>query len=96
MNAVTAISLGACRRSLFWRLLMIVLVELVDVQTATSLMHVDIGSPGGAVVTHWRLDLDGLRTIAFLSVQLTSIHRLDVHDATVTALDMVTLPVVWR
>ena len=62
---------------------MVVLVQLVDVQTATSLVHVDIGT---VLVVHWRLNLDGLRAIAFLSVQLTSIHRLDIQDSTITAL----------
>ena len=62
---------------------MVVLVQLVDVQTATSLVHVDIGT---VLVVHWRLNLDGLRAIAFLSVQLTSIHRLNIQDPAVATL----------
>ena len=62
---------------------MVVLVQLVDVQTTSSLVHIDIST---VLVVHWRLNLDGLRTIAFLSVQLTSIHRLNIQDPTVAAL----------
>ena len=66
-----------------WRLLMVVLVQLVDVETVTSLMHVDAVS---SLVIHGRLDLDGLGPVAFLSVQLTSIHRLNIQDAAIATL----------
>ena len=72
----------ACRCRLR-RFLVVVLVQLVDVQTATSLVHIDIGT---VLVVHWRLNLDGLRAIAFLSVQLTSIHRLNIQDPAVASL----------
>lgn len=62
---------------------MVVLVKLVDVQTASSLVHIDICT---VLVVHWRLNLDGLRAIAFLSVQLTSIHRLNIQNPTVATL----------
>ena len=62
---------------------MVMLVKLVDVQTATTLVHINIGS---VLVVHRLLNLDGLRSVAFLSVQLTSIHRLDIQDSTITAL----------
>ena len=66
-----------------WRLLVVVLIQLMDVQTISSLVHTDIST---VLVVHRRLDLDGLRSIAFLSVQLASIHRLNIQDAAVTAL----------
>ena len=72
----------ACRRRL-WRFLVIVLVKFVDVQTASSLVHIDVCT---VLVVHWRLNLDRLRAIAFLSVQLTSIHRLNIQDPTVATL----------
>ena len=55
----------------FW-LLVVVLIELVDIQTASSLMHVN-----GAV--HRTVDLNRLRSIPLLRVQLTPIHRLYLH-----------------
>ena len=62
---------------------MVMLVKLVDVQTATTLVHINIGS---VLVVHRLLNLDGLRSVAFLSVQLTSIHRLNIQDAAVATL----------
>jgi len=73
---------GSARRgSLRW-LLMVVLVQLVNVQTSTALLHVYIGGP---LPIHRALDLNRLRAVALLSVQLTTIHRLDMHDLAVTA-----------
>lgn len=83
---VSTVGLSARRCRLLRRLLVIVLVELVDVQAVAALVHIDVGS----LVAHRRLDLNGLRTVALLSVQLSSIHWLDVHDAgAVTTLAMV-------
>ena len=54
------------------RLLMVVLVELMDVQTATALVHMHIRA-------NWALDLYRLRAVTLLSVQLAAIHRLNLH-----------------
>ena len=61
------------------RLLMVVLVELMNIQTAASLVHVDVAVHGG-------LDLDGLGAVALLRVQLAPVHWLDVHDVALVVL----------
>ena len=53
------------------RLLMVVLVQLVNVQAAAALVHID-----GVSVT---LDLDCLRTVTLLRVELAPIHLFDVY-----------------
>lgn len=55
------------------------LVQLLDVQTASTLMHVDLP-------VHRRLNLNSLRTVSLLSVELTAIHIIDVHHLSLVAL----------
>ena len=43
-------------------------------------MHIDAVSIDGA------LDLDGLRAVTLLCVQLTPVHRLDVHDVSLPSM----------
>jgi len=57
------------------RLLLVVLVQFLDVQTATALVHVHLS-------VHRTLDLDRLRAVSLLCVKLTAIHSLYVHDIT--------------
>jgi hypothetical protein len=47
----------------------------VDVQASAALVHVHVSA-------HRTLDLDGLRAVTLLGVELASIHRLDVHHVT--------------
>ena len=54
------------------RLLLVVLVQLLDVQTATALVHVHLR-------VHWTFNLDGLSAVSLLSVKLTAVHSIDVH-----------------
>ena len=68
----------------FGWLLVVVLVELVDVEAGAPLVHVHI--IGAGLIVHGRLDLDGLRAVTLLSVQLTTIHGLDVKHAGFPAL----------
>ena len=64
----------ACRGPTF-RFLMIVLIQLVDVQAASTLVHVHVR-------VYRRLNLDGLSSVSLLGIQLTPVHGLDVHDVT--------------
>ena len=57
------------------RLLLVVLVQFLDVQTAAALVHVHLS-------VHRTLDLDRLRPVSLLCVELTAIHSLYVHDIT--------------
>ena len=57
------------------RLLLVMLVQFLDVQTATALVHVHLS-------VHRTLDLDRLRPVSLLCVKLTAIHSLYVHDIT--------------
>ena len=75
--AVTAsLMVGHALRVHALRLLMVVLVQLVNVETATSLVHVDARC--GTI--NRALYLNGLRSVALLSVELATVHGLDVHD----------------
>lgn len=58
-----------------FRLLLVVLVQLLDVEAATALVHVHLP-------VHRTLNLNRLRPVSLLSVELTAIHSLDVHDIT--------------
>ena len=62
---------------------MVVLVQFVDVQTATALVHIYIC---GCLSIHRAFNLNSLCAVALLSVQLATIHRFDMHDSTITAL----------
>lgn len=55
-----------------FRLLVVVLVQLVDVQAAPALVHVHVSS-------HGTLDLDRLRAVTLLRVQLAAVNGLDLH-----------------
>ena len=57
------------------RLLLVVLVQFLDVQTATALVHVHL-------TIHRTFDLNRLRPVSLLCVKLTAIHGLDVHNVT--------------
>ena len=62
---------SAWHRGSLW-LLVVVLIELMDVERASTLIHVDVGAD-------WRLNLNGLCTVTLLSVELPAIHRLNLH-----------------
>jgi len=49
----------------------------MDVQTATSLVHVD-------VTVHRTLDLDCLSAVTLLCIEFTTIHGFNLHDVTLT------------
>jgi len=61
------------------RLLLVVLVKLLNVQTAAALVHVHLP-------VHRTLDLNRLRPVSLLGVELTAVHSLDVHDVTLVVL----------
>ena len=71
---------------------MVVLVKLVDVQTASSLVHIDS-------CVHRTLDLNCLCSVSFLSVQFTSlsvdVHRLDRHQVSLHVMTVVSRGIVW-
>ena len=74
------------RRLALRRLRMVVLVQLLNIQTSISLVHIDVAVNGA-------LNLNSLRTVALLGVKLTAVHRLDVHDI---ALRVLTTRVIGR
>ena len=55
------------------------LVKLLDVQTAAALVHVNLP-------VHWALDLNRLRAVSLLSVELTAVHRIDMHHFSLVVL----------
>ena len=66
----------------------VVLVEFLDVKTASSLVHVH------SLVAHRALNLDGLGSVTLLRVQLPPVtaHWLDSHDFTLVVTRSI---VVW-
>ena len=65
---------------------MVVLVQLLNIQTSISLVHIDVAVDGA-------LNLNSLRTVALLGVKLAAVHRLYVHDI---ALRVLTTRVIGR
>ena len=61
------------------RLLLVVLVQLLNIQTATTLMHVDLS-------VHGRLNLDRLCTVSLLRIQLATVHIIDGHQLSLMVL----------
>ena len=62
---------------------MVVLVQLVDVQATTASVHIN------AVLSlsiHRALDLNSLCSVSLLRVQLTTIHRFNMHNSSIAAL----------
>lgn len=62
----------------FW-LLVVVLVQFMNVETAATLVHVD-----SVVAIDGTLYLYGLCSVPLLSVQLASVHGLNVHEVALT------------
>lgn len=64
---------NACCGTLW--LLLVVLIEFLNVQTAAALVHMDL-------CVHGALDLNRLCPVPLLSVQLAAIHRINMHHFT--------------
>lgn len=55
------------------------LVKLLDVQTSATLVHLHLS-------VHWALDLNRLRTVSLLSVELTTVHCVNLHHFSLVVL----------
>ena len=65
---------GDTRGSTF-RLLLVVLIQLLNVEASATLVHVDLR-------VHRALYLNRLRSVPLLSVKLTAVHSVNVHHVT--------------
>jgi len=70
---------GGDTRCCSLRLLLVVLVELLYVKAASTLVHLHLP-------VHRALDLDRLSTVPLLSIELASIHVINMHHITLDVL----------